>query len=79
MPVIKVKKANAEVKGTPVSINKTEDYLAVKMAKTGNIKVLHKIPAQKLIDAKKATLQKDYDFTVGKNPNVTVKEVETTK
>lgn len=79
MPVISVKKGNAEVKSTPVSVNKTEDYLAVKMAKSGNIKVLHKVPAQKLIDAKKATLQKDYDFTVGRNPNVTVKEVETTK
>ena len=79
MPVINVKKGNAEVKGTPVSVNKTEDYLAVKMTKTGNVKVLHKVPAQKLIDAKKATLQKDYDFTVGRNPNVTVKEVEPTK
>ena len=59
MPVINVKKGNAEVKGTPVSVNKTEDYLAVKMAKTGNVKVLHKVPAQKLIDAKKS------DFTKG--------------
>ena len=38
MPVINVKKVNAEVKGTPVSVNKTEDYLAVKMSKTGNVK-----------------------------------------
>lgn len=79
MPVISVKKGKLEGKSTPVSVNKTEDYLAVKMTKTGNVKVLHKVPAQKLIDAKKATLQKDYDFTVGRNPNVTVKEIETTK
>ena len=79
MPVINVKKGNSEVQGIPVSVNKTEDYLAVKMVESGNIKVIHKIPAQKLIDSKKATLQKDFEFTVGRNQNVTVKEVEQTK
>lgn len=75
MPIINRKKGKEAKKGTPVSVNKTEDYLAVKMVKTGNVKVLHKVPAKKLIDAKKATLEKDFEFTVSKNPNVTVKEI----
>lgn len=75
---IKNESSNDE-KGQVIKFN-TEDFMAVKGLKgsffEGKVKVLHKVQAEKLIQAKKAEQAKGVEFEKVENENRTVKDVK---